>query len=254
MLSSSVRVMVALVVGAVAMSVRAAELPIIAKARAYIGSESAIESVRAIHHQGTLVTNDPADPSKQTRATIEIVLQKPHQQRVTITSDTAVETTALDGYDGWTRVASVADPTKWNLTLLGVDQIKRLRANTWENLAFFRGIERIGGTVKDEGTTVVNGVTCHRVAFIHAPNMVFTRFFDVGTGRVVMTETESSTIREQGEIIVNGLRFPKSIVTVYKNPGGPERTVTITFDKITVNETFAPDYFAVPSLVTRAAQ
>jgi outer membrane lipoprotein-sorting protein len=228
---------------------QAAELPIIAKARAYLGSEEAIAAVKTIHYVGTLVTTDPADATKQTRAAIEIILQKPYRQRVTITSDKTIETTALDGYDGWTRITAATDPSKWQQTLLDANGIKRLRANTWENLGYFRGLEFDGGKVEDQGRTTVEGVVCEKVAFIHGTNIIFYRFFDVATGRVVYSETESGgTIREEGNITVDGLRFPKTIVTVSKNQAGKAQTVTITFDKITLNETFPPNFFAVPSL------
>src|SRR5579885_3376072 len=110
---SSLRLVAAVVAGLGCGIVQAAELPILAKARAYVGSESVLDNVHSIHYMGTLVTTDPADPKKETRAAIEIIFQKPYQQRVTTTSDKTIETTALDGYDGWMRVTSVADPTKW---------------------------------------------------------------------------------------------------------------------------------------------
>jgi hypothetical protein len=236
----------ALAAGAVT---RAAELPIIAKARAFLGSEEAISRVKTVHYVGTLVTNDPTDATKQTRAAIEIILQRPYQQRVTITSDKTIETTALDKYDGWTRITSASDPTKWQQTLLDANGIKRLRANTWENLGYFRGLEMEGGKVEDQGRTTVDGAQCQKVAFIHAPNIIFYRFFDVNTGRVVYSETESNgTIREEGSIVADGVRFPKTIITVSKNQAGQAQTVTITFDKITLNETFPANFFAVPSL------
>lgn len=230
---------------------RAAEPPIIAKARAFIGSEAALSGVKSIHYTGTLVTTDPKDASKETRAAMEIIFQKPEQQRIMATTDKTIEITALDGYDGWQRVQDAADPTKWRQTLLGTDQIKRLRANTWENLSFFRGIERIGGRMEDQGTKTIDGVTCQKIAFIHGPTIVFTRYFDVATGRLVFTETESGgTIREQGEMVVNGIRFPRSIITASgtKNAKGEAQTVTINFDKITINESFPPKHFAVPAL------
>ena len=229
----------------------AAEPPIIAKARAFIGSESALSGVKSIHYTGTLITTDPADATKQTRAAMEIIFQRPEQQRIMATTDKAIEITALDGYDGWQRVQDAADATKWRQTLLGTDQIKRLRANTWENLSFFRGIEKIGGRIEDQGTKTVEGVTCQKIAFIHGTNIVFTRYFDVATGKLVFTETESGgTIREQGEMIVNGIRFPRSIITSsgVKNAKGETPTVTINFDKVTINETFPTKQFAVPPL------
>jgi hypothetical protein len=230
----------------------AAELPIIAKARAYIGSEAALNGLKSVHYLGVLEAADPANPGRQTRASMDIIFQKPEQQWIKVTADNTAEITALDGYDGWQRVQDIADPAKWRQTLLGTEHIKRLRANTWQNLAFYRGIERVGGRIVDEGTTTLDGVTCTKVAFIHAPNIVFYRYFDVATGRLVHTETESGgTIREEGEMVVNGIRFPKRIVTATKNDAGQMQTVTITFEKITVNESFPPSLFGVPSLTTR---
>jgi hypothetical protein len=229
----------------------AAEPAIIAKARAFVGSEAALANVKSIHYIGTLVTTDPKDATKQTRAAMEIVFQKPEQQRIMATTDKTIETTALDGYDGWQRIQDAADPTKWRQTLLGTEQIKRLRANTWENLSFFRGIEKIGGRLEEQGTKTIDGATCQKIAFIHAPNIIFYRYFDVATGKLVYTETEAGgTIREQGEMIVNGIRFPRSIITSSgtKNAAGEVQTVTINFDKITVNETFPTQQFAVPGL------
>jgi outer membrane lipoprotein-sorting protein len=239
-----------LVLGLLTMTVAgAAELPIIARARAYLGSEAALNSIETIHYYGSLVTNDPTDPKKQTRADIEIVLQRPDRQKVTIVSDKSVEATALDSYEAWTRVAAADDMSKWQQTLLGVEGVKRLRANTWENLAYFRGLEREGGRVEDRGSATIDGIPCEKVAFIHTPNIVFTRYFDKNTGKVIYTETEAGgTIREQGEIVVNGVRFPKSIITVSKNQAGQAQTVTITFSKVVVNETLPPDFFSVPPL------
>jgi hypothetical protein len=225
----------------------AAEPAIIAKARAYIGSEAALNGLKAVRYTGTLVTADPSDATKQTRAAMEIVFQLPAQQRITATSDRIIEVTALDGYDAWQRVQDAADKSKWKQTLLGTEQIKRLRANTWENMAFFRGIESVGGRVEDQGPQTVDGVACQKIAFIHAPNIIFYRYFDVATGRLVLTETEAGgTIREQGEMVVGGIRFPRTIVTATKNAKGEIQTVTINFEAVTVNEPLPVAEFAVP--------
>ncbi len=227
---------------------RAAELPIITKARARLGSEAAIGDLKSIHYVGTLVTTDPADPSKQQRAAIEIVFQKNDQQRITTTYDQLIETTSLDGYDAWQRKQDPTDPTTWQQTLQGAEQIKRLRANTWETLAFFRGLETRGGRIEDQGAVTIDGVACQKVAFIHAENIIFYRYFDLATGRLTLTETEAGgTLREQGELIAAGLRFPKSLVTTTKNPAGKVQSVTITVEKITVNEVFPASFFAVPT-------
>lgn len=223
-----------------------AELPIISKARAYLGAEAALNSVKSIHYLGTLTSADAKDTGK---VSIEIIFQAPLQQRIEARSGTGVEITALDDYDGWQRVQDTSDASRWKLSLLGKDEIKRLRANTWQNLAFFRGVERIGGKVEDQGDALIDGIKCRKIAFIHAPNIIFYRYFDQTTGRLVLSETEAGgSIREEGEIIVNGVRFPQTIVNTSKNADGSTQRIRIVFSKITLNETFAPAVFAVPSL------
>ncbi len=231
---------------------RAAEPAVIAKARAYLGPESALDGVKSIHFVGTLITADPADPTKDLRSAVEIMFQKPEQQRIRAVSEKSIEVTALNGYDGWRRVQDPVDPTKWQQTLLGAEQIKHLRANTWENLAFFRGLERRGGRVEDQGPAVIDGIACEKVAFIHAPTIIFYRYFDTASGRLVFTETESgATMREQGELMAGGVRFPKTLVQTSKMPNGQVQTVTINFEKVTVNEPLAADLFAVPTLLPK---
>lgn len=260
MTSSSLRLLAAVGTAfALTIAAVAQELPIIAKARARLGPESALNAVTSIHYVGTLVTTDPSDPAKQERAAIDIIFQKLAKggnvkimQRISATSSKLVETTALDDYEAWQRKQDAADATKWQQTLLGGDQIKRLRANTWETLAFFRGLDSRGGRIEDKGAATIEGVACQKVAFVYAPNIVFTRYFDLATGRLVFTETESgNTLREQGEILEGGLRFPKSLVTTTKNNKGQTQTVTINVEKVTVNETFPAALFVVPGLSTK---
>ncbi len=228
-------------------AITAAEPAMIAKARAFLGTEAALNAVKSVHFVGTLVTADPAAPAKQTRAAVEIFFQNPERQRIQATSDKNIEVTALDGYDAWQRIQDLANPTNWQVKLLGVDQIKRLRAGTWESLGFFRGIESHGGHLEDQGSVTVDGIACQKIAFVYAPNIIFYRSFDKATGRLVYTETESGgTQREQGEVIVSGVRFPKTIITANKNAAGQIQTITLNFEKITVNEAMPASLFAVP--------
>jgi outer membrane lipoprotein-sorting protein len=230
-------------------SAAAAEPAILTKARAYLGSDSALENVKSVHFVGTLVTKDPTDPIKDGQAQIDIVFQKPDLQRIVATSDKLIEITALDGYDGWQRFQDAKDETKWQQTLLGTEQVKRLRANTWQNLFFYRGIERTGGMVEDQGPATIDGIACQKIAFVHSAGIVFTRYFEIATGRLVFTETDggNSTMRESGEIRVDGIRFPKSVIQTTK-AGNVTRTATITFDKVTLNETFPTSIFATPRI------
>ena len=230
----------------------AAEPPIIAKARAYIADEVSLDGLRSLQLSGSMLTDDPAKPGKQVKVALEISFQAPFQQRIVVINDKTIETTALDGYDGWSRLEDVKNPGRGRISILPVERIKRLRANTWENLSYFRGIERVGGRVEAHGSVVIDGVTCEKLTFIHAPNVLFVRYFDVATGRLVLTETESGdTIREEGEMVVNGIRFPRSLVTTSKGDKGQVRKVVIAFDKVIINQPIPARQFAVPGYGSR---
>jgi outer membrane lipoprotein-sorting protein len=230
----------------------AAEPAIIAKARTLLGSEAALNAVTSVHYTGTLTTTDPTDPTKKTSAPIDIIFQKPDQQRIQASGPRIIEVTALDGYDGWQRQQETADPTKWQQTLLGPDQIKSLRANTIENLSFFRPPPGAPVRVEETGTASFDGIDCVKISYTHGPKIVFIRYFEKTTGGLVFTETAAGgTIRESGEIRVSGIKFPKSIVTTSKNAAGQLQRVTIDFDKVVVNEPFPAKMFAPPALLAR---
>src|SRR5437868_32603 len=55
------------------------EPPIIAKARARLGSEAALDAVTSVHYSGALTTSDSANPTKGTQAKIDMIFQKPEQ-------------------------------------------------------------------------------------------------------------------------------------------------------------------------------
>ncbi|MEO6995541.1 MAG: hypothetical protein ABI273_18195 [Lacunisphaera sp.] len=226
---------------------------VIAKARAYLGPEGALNSVRSIHFTGALEIMVPeakdeasgaATGTSLKRLPMEILFQKPYEQMMIVNRDATTDTMVLDDYDGWSRIADRKDPKKWRLTLLDTEQIKQLRANTWENLNFFAGLEHEGGTVQLGADTTIDGIVCAKVSFIHSDHIVFHRYFDKGTGRLVKTETANGgEIREEGELKVEGIRFPRKIVN--KGPNG--QVTTIIFDQIVLNESFPPSRFAVPS-------
>ena len=214
---------------------------VLAKARAYLGSESALNAVATIHFTGTL------EVDANTKLPVDIIFQKPFQQRITVTSAKVIEVTALDDYDAWQKRTNPANPLQWQVTLLDSGQVKRLRANTWENLNFFAGIEKKGGSVQFDGDATADGIACAKLSFVHADNIIFVRYFEKTTGRLVRTETESGAeIREEGEMIVNGVRFPKKVIN--KAPDGT--ATTIVFDQVTLNAAVAGTEFAVPTFRT----
>lgn len=224
---------------------------VIARARATVGSEAALKALESLHYTGTLTTTatNTKGETGEVKVAIEIIFQRPYRQRIVATSENKIEITALDDYEGWQREQDSSDSSRWRMTLLSGEQIKRLRANTWENLSFFHGIEQRRGTVNDLGTVTLDGKSCRKLAFDHGDGIVFTRYFDDATGRLVLTETENGIrIREEAEMIVDGIRFPRKIISTSKLEDGGERVVSIVFDKVTVNEPLADSLFTVPSM------
>lgn len=228
----------------------AAELPIIAKARAQLGTDATLDGVHSLHYVGTLVSADPVDSTKQIRQRIEIFLQKPFQQRIVVTSENVVEISALDNYDAWRRVIDAKDPSRWQQTQMSAEQIKQLRADVWQNLSYFRGIEKIGGFLEDIGTEKIEGALCRKIAFHHGDTVVNFRCFDDATGKLIYTGTPNYNTREQGEMNVAGIRFPKALLITQLENGRPV-TRTLTFEKVTVNETLPASLFAVPMANTK---
>lgn len=214
----------------------------ITKARTFLGSESALNSVTSIHFTGTMEA--PGD----LKLPAEIVFQKPYRQRTTLKGPKVIEITALDGYDAWQKRVNAENPVQWQVVLLDAVQVKRLRANTLENLSFYSDREMKDCVIQLAGEAEVDGISCVKLSFTHTGGVTFQRFFEKATGRLVKTVTENGTeIREEGEVVAGGVRFPKRVVN--KAPNG--NVTAITFDKVVVNETFPAETFAVPSLQAR---
>jgi outer membrane lipoprotein-sorting protein len=232
---------------------------IIAQARAYLGPEAVLNAITSIHYTGVLESEEAVKDKagkvtmQPFKATIEIIFQKPYCQRVMLVSYKGTEITALDDYEAWRRFQEAGGSARWSLTLLNKDQIKSQRASTWENLAFFRGIERRGGHVEDLGSVTIEGHACEKLAFVHEPGLTFYRYFDLTTGQLLLTELENGDrIREEGEVMINGVRFPRKLINIIKDrTTGKNNTATITLDKITLNEAFPDSLFAVPELSTQ---
>ena len=244
----------------------AARLPgdsatLIAKARAYLGPEAALDAITSIHYSGTLQSEetvkdkDGKEITRPTKAAVDIIFERPYRQRFLVVSDKKTEVTVLDDYEAWYRSQETDDASHWNFMLLNKDQIKYLRASTWENLAFYHGLARRGGHVEDLGPAAIDGHACEKLAFVHQAGIASYRYFNRATGQLLLTELESGNrIRQEGEIMVNGVRFPKRLIQITKNPTtGKEQTAVITVEKVTLNETFPDSLFAVPMLAPPAS-
>ncbi len=223
-----------------------AEPAVLGLARAYRGPESTLEAITSVHYVGTLERRDPDHPEKAAfSGALDMIFAKPLRQRMVDREEKGSRTTVLDGYDAWDFTQSNSDPSRFRLTWLAAGDIRTLRANTWENLYNYNCPE--GGSIEDKGPATIDNIACERVDFTHGPGIVYERYFDRDTGRLVLSVRGPETIRESGEIMVDGVRFPKTIVSSTKTPTGKEIVATVTFNSVVLNEPLSPDLFAAPS-------
>jgi hypothetical protein len=223
-----------------------AEPAVLGLARAYLGPQSTLDGINSIHFVGTLERVDTAQAAKPPVPTsLDMIFAKPLRQRLLIRGPKLSMTTVLDGYDAWDSFQDNTDPTKHRLNWLRAAEIKQLRANTWENLYYYEVPEN--GSIEDKGPATIDGVVCERVDFTHGEGPVYQRYFDRDSGRLVLTVNGPESIRESGEILVDGVRFPKTIVSSTTSDSGKRLVATATFDRISINEPLAPDLFVAPS-------
>jgi hypothetical protein len=202
--------------------------------------------------QKTLERRDPDNAeSAPIVDALDMTFAKPLRQRLVVREAKVTRTTVLDGYDAWDRTQDNSDASKFRLTWLGAGDIKTLRANTWENLYYYRSPE--GGSVEDMGPATIDGIACERVDFTHGPGIVYERYFDRDTGRLVLTVRGQEMIRESGEIRADGIRFAKTIVSTTKAPSGKDQVTTVIFDSVTLNEAVPANLFTVPSIARQKA-
>lgn len=222
-----------------------AEPAVIGLARAYLGPESTLDGIKTIHYVGTLDRVDPDHAAAPVHMTLDMLFEKPMRQRLTAKSEKVTMTTVLDDYEAWDWLQDNADASRHQLKWLTAGDVRALRASTWENLYYFRPPE--GGSIDDKGPATIDGVECEEVDFSHGGGPVYQRYFDRDTGRLVLTVRGPDSFRESGEIRVDGVRFPKKIITLTKLASGKELVSTATFESVGLNEPLPEVDFAVPN-------
>ena len=240
-----------LILAVFSLSAAAQSEAILRQARSYLGGDAALGAIQSVHYKGKLTTVVTSATGEEATAQAEITITfgKPYFQRIEITAPDKSEITALDDYEAWQRVQNPENPAQWRMTLLDAAQVRRLRANTWENLNFFNDVTKIGGRIEDFGLVDMDGRKLHKMAFIHSPAVVFYRFFDPTTGRLVVTQTDSGAeIREAGEQMTAGVKFPGQVVTTSVRPDGVKQVVSVTFESVSVNDGLDRSQFQMPSV------
>ncbi len=213
---------------------------VIAKAREYLGGEEKLESIRTIQYQGVFES-----PLSSSSGYISIYLRKPLMQRMEVLNGSVTETTAINDFEGWKRSVDNTNPNEWAFVILTLSELKRMRANTWENLNFFTGIERLRGRVINKGPTRKDSQDAYLLIFEYDEGLYYERYFNIETGELISTINNNGVeIKEVGEIVVDGIRFPEKVITLVDG----DIANIVTFMEILINEELDESLFDIPSL------
>ncbi len=215
---------------------------IIAKARDYLGGDTQLRAVETIQFQGTFTTHEGDGKGE-----ILIYLKKPFKQRLDVirAHDGIVETTAINDIDGWGRRANEKDAEDWTIRILSMGELKRMRANTFDNLNFYSGIEQLGGSIINKGIVNKEGKEAYLLHFKYDKTIHYKRYFDVNTGKLLGTINDKGIeIKDIDEIIVDGIRFPREQIRIEDG----KKKDTLTFTKIVINAPLDDKIFELPSL------
>lgn len=234
--SSSLTSLVFLLALAAPLAAQPTTAQTIAQARQFLGGDAALDRVQTLVYRGTFETAD------KVTGQITITLKKPASQRLEIISDDTRRVTAVNDFEGWERVSRVSNPEEWSMVLIDFNEFRRMRANSWENLFFFNGIERMRGTLVDRGIVQFDGREAHQLVFQYDRDLTYSRYFDPVTGQLYATVNDrGQDIREVGEMIVDGIRFPAEIISRV----GDREVMRVRFTEILVNAPVDDQLFEV---------
>ncbi len=211
---------------------------ILKKARSHIGDEVTLNKIESLRFQGKVTD------SNGNKGTLEIAIQKPYQSLQRLTINNSVTEFGLNDYEAWIKIYKVGDEANYGLVPANPDQLRRTRANAFENLTFFS--EKTGFFRKIEylGKDIIDGAEVEKVKVKYG-SIFFDRYFDSRSGELVFTKIESGEgIKENGEMFVDGIRFPESVTTILD---GQQRSF-VQFDLIEVNPVLEDSLFQQPPL------
>ena len=125
-------------------------------------------------------------------------------------------------------------------------KVERVALTSFENLHFFEDTRRLFGRVKFQGVEEHRGERAYRLRFMYPSGMYFDRFFSTEDGDLIATiDDRGIEIVEEGEFVVNGLVFPKRILTFEED----KLLHTVVFENIEVNPELDDSLFEIPSKI-----
>ncbi len=213
---------------------------IIAKARAYIGGDEKLESIKTLTYKGTLLYSDGNTGSA------EIIFKKPYFQRFVAVLGDMKETSGLDDLEAWRKQERVGYPDAASVSVYAPAEMYNMRASVWEYLNFYKRPQGRKKGVKFLDFVTIGDLECVVLRYDHGDGIWFDRFFDKETGKVVrMISSRGAMFIGEGELMVDGIRFPKKLTTVFLTLPDDQK-IEMVYTSIQINKEFENEIFKYP--------
>lgn len=216
-------------------SLIANDLPdLIKKMRERIAEPAQLNQIHSIKYIGKFKNSD------NDFGAIEVSFQKPHLQRIEISSlNTRI--IRLVGKNIGFIYSKNLDTNQSSHSVMPLRMYDFLRINAIENLFFFQPpkfekvVPQLGDELDWDGSKAVE------VLFKYPNSSTYTRYVELQTGRILATIIPDGTkVVEEGDFIVDKIRFPKKVSTFNLQD---ELISTLTFETIIINPKFEEPYF-----------
>ena len=209
-------------------------------ARSYIGPDEKLDALESIHYKGSLLY------SSGDLGTIEMVYQKPMRHRMVAVIGERREVSVLDGSEGWTTFERVVDSVPLSMEIFDPIRILIMQSSVREAFSFFRKPDTRNGDITYEGKEIVNGRECVILTYHHGDGIAYQRFIDAESGQVHRTlDSKGVEYLEDGELIVDGLRFPKKMVSTFSTAIGSQ-SMEFAYSSIDLNKKLPESDFVMP--------
>lgn len=209
-------------------------------ARSYVGPDDKLDAIDSVHYKGSLLY------SSGDLGTIEMVYQKPMRHRMVAVIGGRREVSVLDGSEGWTTFERVVDSVPLSMEIFDPIRILIMQASAREAFNFFRKPDTRNGEIFYEGKETVNGRECNVLTYHHGDGIAYQRYIDAETGQVHKTlDSKGVEYLEEGELIVDGLRFPRKLVSTFSTAIG-DQSMEFAYSSITLNEKLPDSDFVMP--------
>lgn len=213
---------------------------VVSRARACIGSESALDALVTLKITGRILPATPEMPE----ARIMLTARRPLSQRLEVQIGDIIETTLLNGKRGCLMRSSASMRGSHQMRALSPQESERLQLSTVNLFSFYRPDVRSGENLTYEGIVLYRGVRCHHLVYTCPDGSTTTRYFAISDNRCVSSrDCFGVETVESGGQFVGGIRFPEKIESFQ----GGQLLHTLVLEKILVNKPLRVGVFSVPS-------